>query len=53
MGILQLKREDELDVLHAKTISLGTVTDVITDIRRRYVSSSSHTGLGIDAEESY
>jgi PTH2 family peptidyl-tRNA hydrolase len=44
---LQVKSEDELEVLQATAISLGIVTEVITDAGRTQIASGSHTVLGI------
>lgn len=44
---LQVKSEDELEVLQATAISLGLVAEVIADAGRTQIASGSHTVLGI------
>jgi PTH2 family peptidyl-tRNA hydrolase len=44
---LQVKGEDELEVLQATAISLGIVAEVIADAGRTQIPSGSHTVLGI------
>jgi PTH2 family peptidyl-tRNA hydrolase len=44
---LQVKSEDELDVLEAKALSLGVVAEIIADAGRTQIASGSHTVLGI------
>ncbi len=44
---LQVKSEDELDVLQATAISLGLVAEVIADAGRTQIASGSHTVLGV------
>jgi PTH2 family peptidyl-tRNA hydrolase len=44
---LQVKSEDELEVLQATAISLGIVAEVIADAGRTQIASGSHTVLGI------
>ncbi|KAI9647926.1 hypothetical protein NHQ30_004315 [Ciborinia camelliae] len=44
---LQVKSEDELDILQAKAISLGVVAEQIADAGRTQIASGSHTVLGI------
>ncbi|PBP20294.1 hypothetical protein BUE80_DR008964 [Diplocarpon rosae] len=44
---LQVKSEDELDVLQATAVSLGLVAEVIADAGRTQIASGSHTVLGI------
>jgi PTH2 family peptidyl-tRNA hydrolase len=44
---LQVKSEDELEILQAKAISLGLVAEVIADAGRTQIASGSHTVLGI------
>lgn len=44
---LQVKSQDELEVLQATAISLGLVAEVIVDAGRTQIASGSHTVLGI------
>jgi PTH2 family peptidyl-tRNA hydrolase len=44
---LQVKSEDELEVLQAQAISLGLVAEVIADAGRTQIEAGSHTVLGI------
>ncbi|KAM3075373.1 hypothetical protein ACMFMG_007187 [Clarireedia jacksonii] len=44
---LQVKSEDDLDVLEAKALSLGVVAEIIADAGRTQIASGSHTVLGI------
>jgi len=44
---LQVKSQDELDVLQAQARSLGIVAEVIVDQGRTQIASGSHTVLGI------
>jgi PTH2 family peptidyl-tRNA hydrolase len=44
---LQVKSEDELQVLQATAISLGLVAEVIADAGRTQIQAGSHTVLGI------
>lgn len=44
---LQVKSEEELEILQAKAISLGLVAEVIADAGRTQIASGSHTVLGI------
>jgi len=44
---LQVKSEDEMEVLQATAISLGVVAEVIQDAGRTQIASGSHTVLGI------
>lgn len=44
---LQVKSEDELEVLQAQAISLGVTAEVIADAGRTQIASGSHTVLGI------
>ncbi|TVY31109.1 Peptidyl-tRNA hydrolase [Lachnellula hyalina] len=44
---LQVKSEEELDVLQATAISMGLVAEVIADAGRTQIASGSHTVLGI------
>jgi PTH2 family peptidyl-tRNA hydrolase len=44
---LQVKGEDELEVLQATAISLGLIAEVIADAGRTQIASGSHTVLGI------
>ncbi|KUJ13181.1 PTH2-domain-containing protein [Mollisia scopiformis] len=44
---LQVKTEDELDMLQAQAISLGLVAEVIADAGRTQIAAGSHTVLGI------
>jgi peptidyl-tRNA hydrolase, PTH2 family len=44
---LQVKDEAEMEMLQAKAMSLGLVTEVIADAGRTQIASGSHTVLGI------
>ncbi|RFU25397.1 hypothetical protein B7463_g10933, partial [Scytalidium lignicola] len=44
---LQVKSQDELEVLQAKALSLGLVAEVVVDAGRTQIASGSHTVLGI------
>ncbi|TEY84250.1 hypothetical protein BOTCAL_0018g00270 [Botryotinia calthae] len=44
---LQVKSEDELQILQAQAISLGVVAEQIADAGRTQIASGSHTVLGI------
>lgn len=44
---LQVKSEDELEMLQAQAISLGLVAEVIADAGRTQIAAGSHTVLGI------
>ncbi|KAE8441682.1 hypothetical protein EG329_004555 [Mollisiaceae sp. DMI_Dod_QoI] len=44
---LQIKNEDELEMLQAQAISLGLVAEVIADAGRTQIAAGSHTVLGI------
>ncbi|TVY46401.1 putative peptidyl-tRNA hydrolase [Lachnellula occidentalis] len=44
---LQVKSEEELDVLQATAMSMGLVAEVIADAGRTQIASGSHTVLGI------
>jgi len=44
---VQVKSEDELDMLQATAISLGLVAEVIADAGRTQIAPGSHTVLGI------
>ena len=44
---LQVKSEDELEILQAQAISLGLVAEVIADAGRTQIAPGSHTVLGI------
>jgi PTH2 family peptidyl-tRNA hydrolase len=44
---LQVKSEDELEVLQATAISLGVVAQIIADAGRTQIAAGSHTVLGI------
>lgn len=44
---LQVKSEDELEILQATAVSLGVVAEVIQDAGRTQIASGSHTVLGI------
>jgi PTH2 family peptidyl-tRNA hydrolase len=44
---LQIKSEEEMEMLQATAISLGLVAEVIADAGRTQIASGSHTVLGI------
>jgi PTH2 family peptidyl-tRNA hydrolase len=44
---LQVKSEEEMEMLQATAISLGLVAEVIADAGRTQIASGSHTVLGI------
>lgn len=44
---LQVKSEEELELLQAQAISLGLVAEVIQDAGRTQIAAGSHTVLGI------
>ena len=44
---LQVKSEDELEILQATALSMGLVAEVIADAGRTQIASGSHTVLGI------
>jgi peptidyl-tRNA hydrolase, PTH2 family len=44
---LQVKSDEELQILQAQAISLGMVAEVIADQGRTQIPSGSHTVLGI------
>ena len=44
---LQVKNEEEMEMLQAKAMSLGLVAEVIADAGRTQIASGSHTVLGI------
>jgi PTH2 family peptidyl-tRNA hydrolase len=44
---LQIKSEEEMEMLQATAISLGLVAEVIADAGKTQIASGSHTVLGI------
>lgn len=44
---LQVKSEEEMELLQAQAISLGLIAEVIQDAGRTQIAPGSHTVLGI------